>query len=94
MAGVKSTALMFGENTKKWLSLFSMLTLSNLGIAGISAELSWPYFASLVIAASHLYWQVKTVDIHNKENCLKKFVANKWFGAIIFAGVVASRLIQ
>jgi 4-hydroxybenzoate polyprenyltransferase len=49
-----------------------------------------PKMINLFLGAGHLAWQVYTLDIHDKQDCFKKFVSNKWFGAIIFAGILAS----
>jgi len=38
--------------------------------------------------ALHLMWQLRTVDLKNGKDCMNKFVSNKWFGAIVFTGIV------
>lgn len=56
--GVKSTALRFGENTKLWLSGFSLAMLSSLCLAGINCEQTLPYYLSLGLIGGHLSEQV------------------------------------
>ncbi|KAK7340078.1 hypothetical protein VNO77_20771 [Canavalia gladiata] len=90
--GVKSTALRFGDSTKEWITGFGVACLSGLAVSGFNAEIGWPYYASLAVASGHLGWQIWTVDLSSRADCNRKFVSNKWFGAIIFAGILAGRL--
>ena len=46
------------------------------------------------IGAAHLAWQIYTVDINNRQDCMNKFVSNKWFGALIFSGIFVSSLVK
>ncbi|XP_028808579.1 4-hydroxybenzoate geranyltransferase 2 isoform X2 [Neltuma alba] len=90
--GVKSTALRFGESTKKWISGFGVACIGSLAFSGFNAEIGWPYYPFLGAASGHLIWQIWTVDLSSRSDCNKKFVSNKWFGAIIFGGILAGRL--
>ncbi|KAL2632488.1 hypothetical protein R1flu_003967 [Riccia fluitans] len=82
--GVRSTALRFGDKTRTWLAGFSATCMSGLTLAGINADLGWPFYAGIVASGGHLAWQVYTVDINDRADCNSKFVANKWFGAILY----------
>ena len=62
--------------------------------AGYMTEAGIPFYASLVAAGAHLAWQIRTVDLDNREDCMAKFVSNKWFGAVLFSGIVADKLLQ
>ncbi|KAL5573436.1 hypothetical protein UlMin_023033 [Ulmus minor] len=90
--GVKSTALRFGDSTKKWITGFGIACISSLAICGLNAEIEWPYYACLAAASGQLAWQIWTVDLSSRIDCNKKFVSNKWFGAIIFSGILLGRL--
>ncbi|KAF8077318.1 hypothetical protein N665_1046s0006 [Sinapis alba] len=92
--GVKSTALRFGDNTKLWLTGFGTSSMGLLAVSGLSADLGWQYYASLVAALGQLGWQIGTADLSSGADCSRKFVSNKWFGAIIFSGVVLGRTFQ
>uniref|UniRef100_A0A087XQ51 4-hydroxybenzoate polyprenyltransferase, mitochondrial n=1 Tax=Poecilia formosa TaxID=48698 RepID=A0A087XQ51_POEFO len=70
--GVKSTALMFQERTKLWLSGFTAAMLSGLVVAGVNAEQTLPYYAALSAVAVHLARQIYTVDINKAEDCWKQ----------------------
>ena len=61
IVGVKSTALLFKENTPLWLSLFSVSMVSLMTISGYMAEQTYPYYLALGGVATHLSWQVKKI---------------------------------
>ncbi|KAF7825398.1 4-hydroxybenzoate polyprenyltransferase, mitochondrial [Senna tora] len=90
--GVKSTALRFGGLTKEWITGFGIACIGNLALSGVNADIGWPYYAFLATASGQLAWQIWTVDLSSRSDCNKKFVSNKWFGAIIFGGILAGRL--
>lgn len=59
--GVKSTALKFQEQTKPWLSGFTVAMLSGLVAAGVNAEQTLPYYAVLTTVGVHLAHQVRNI---------------------------------
>jgi len=93
LIGVKSTALKFGEKTAPWLAFFYTLTIFGLGVSGYLAELTWPFYMALLVGAAHLIWQIGTLDTEVPKNCLRRFKSNRDFGLLIFAGIVASRVL-
>lgn len=92
LVGVKSTALKFQEQTKLWLSGFTVAMMSGLVVAGVNAEQTLPYYAVLSAVAVHLTHQIYTVDINKPEDCWKKFVSNRNLGLLLFLGIVAGNL--
>ncbi|KAJ4958833.1 hypothetical protein NE237_025944 [Protea cynaroides] len=90
--GVKSTALRFGDLTKNWVTGFAIACISSLTLCGFNADIGWPYYASLMAASGHLAWQIWTVDLSSRADCNRMFVSNKWFGAIIFSGILVGKL--
>ncbi|KAK9274804.1 hypothetical protein L1049_022056 [Liquidambar formosana] len=90
--GVKSTALRFGDSTKEWISGFGIACISSLALSGFNADIGWPYYACLAAGSGHLGWQIWTVDLSSRADCNRKFVSNKWFGAIIFSGILFGQL--
>jgi 4-hydroxybenzoate polyprenyltransferase len=73
-AGVKSTALLFGDNVREILVLFAGIFVASLIIIGILNEQGPAYF---VIACggttAHLVWQLTTWKIHDPVDCSAKF---------------------
>ncbi|XP_074282161.1 4-hydroxybenzoate polyprenyltransferase, mitochondrial-like isoform X2 [Silene latifolia] len=90
--GVKSTALRFGESTKEWLSGFGVACSAGLALSGYNADLGWPYYICLTAASGQLAWQIYTVDLSKRADCNRMFVSNKWFGALVFSGILLGRL--
>jgi 4-hydroxybenzoate polyprenyltransferase len=87
-AGVKSTALLFGERTKPMLVLFYGLAVTLIGLAGLAAGAGLWFGIGLAGFAAHLGWQIATVDISDTASCLQRFRANRDAGLLLFAGLV------
>ena len=94
--GVKSTALTLGDG-RAGLALFGALSIgSYAALAATTAStvsLHPVYYPLLGAGAAHLAWQVATVDLNSRADCLRKFQSNHHFGAILFAAIVAGRLL-
>ncbi|KAI5479146.1 4-hydroxybenzoate hexaprenyltransferase [Pseudohyphozyma bogoriensis] len=93
-AGVKSTALLFGENTRPILTGFSASFISLLTLAGYLNHQSLPfYLISVGGSAMHLLWQLRTADLETRESCWKVFKSNRDLGAIVWLGMVTDYLV-
>ncbi|XP_023493578.1 4-hydroxybenzoate polyprenyltransferase, mitochondrial isoform X3 [Equus przewalskii] len=92
LIGLKSTALWFREDTKQWLSGFSVAMVGALSLVGVSSEQTAPYYAALAAVGAHLARQIYTLDIHRPEDCWDKFTSNRTVGLIIFLGIVLGNL--
>ncbi|OMP03927.1 UbiA prenyltransferase family [Corchorus olitorius] len=90
--GVKSTALRFGDLTKQWTAGFGIACISSLALSGLNADIGWPYYAFLTAASGQLAWQIWTVNLACRADCNRKFVSNKWFGALVFSGILFGRV--
>lgn len=89
MLGLKSTAIRFGKNTRRWLGgLFALAILLWTG-AALTAGAGAVLLTALAIIAAHFIWQVRTLDIADSDNCLERFRSNRTVGAIFFAGILA-----
>lgn len=62
-------------------------------LAGYMMGAGLPYYAGVTAAACHYTWQLTEVDLGSRQDCLAKFVSNKWFGALVFSGIVADKLL-
>ena len=88
LAGLKSTALLFGERTKPMLAIFFTAAVVLIGIAGLGAGARAPFALSLAAFAAHLAWQVVRLDIADPALCLTLFQSNRDAGLILFAGLL------
>ncbi|XP_012502627.1 PREDICTED: 4-hydroxybenzoate polyprenyltransferase, mitochondrial [Propithecus coquereli] len=92
LIGLKSTALLLGDNTKQWLSGFGVAMLGALGLVGVNSSQAAPYYAALLAMGAHLAHQVYTLDIHRPEDCWEKFTSNRTIGLMLFLGIVLGNL--
>ena len=86
--GIKSTALLFQENTAPMLTAFYAGAVVLIGIAGWMAGGGLIFFAGLAAFAVHLGWQVKRLDINDSAHCLKQFKSNRDAGLILFVAML------
>ena len=93
VVGVRSTALLFAEHTRLWLTLFYTLTILMFALSGWLADLHAIYYYLLALAALHLVVQIVWVDTDDSETCLKVFRFNHLFGVIVFAALVLAQLV-
>ena len=87
LAGVKSTALLFGAGTPLWVSGFYAAALVLLALAGWLAGLGWPFFAGLAVVAVQFAWQVRSLDIDDPDRCLALFKSNRFAGLLVLAAI-------
>ena len=88
--GVKSTALRFGDNSKRWLTGFACATVANLSLCGHMAGLGYPYQLSVAAVSLHFAWQLAAVDLTSRPSCMTTFIANVQVGFIILIGIIAA----
>jgi len=94
LIGVKSTARLFGEVTKKWLFGFQVLAVLLMALAAIIALTPQQNPVSLLVAllaawgfGMHMMWQLRGLDINDGDTCLRLFRSNR------DAGLIASALL-
>jgi len=87
--GIHSSALFFGRYDVLAVMLCYLATLLLLGLAGQMAGLSVAYFGGLLAAAGIALYHYTLIKTRSRELCFKAFLHNNWFGAAVFAGIVA-----
>ena len=88
--GVKSTAILFGNNTKYWVaSFYSLMTLS-LCIFGIISSQKLLFFLFLVTVVTHQLLQISKLDIKSSKVCLALFKSNQYLGLLICLALLSS----
>jgi 4-hydroxybenzoate polyprenyltransferase len=94
LIGVKSTALLFGERTKRMLAVFFTLAVVLIGAAGAAAHAGAAFAVGLLGFAIHLAWQIWRLDITDPDLCLALFKSNQDAGLILFGGLVFDALLR
>jgi len=92
LAGVKSTARLFGERTRPFLAACYAAALVALGIAGWLAGLGVWFWPALVLPAVLLSYQLVTLDIHDPAGCLRLFRLNRETGIAVAAAILVGWL--
>jgi 4-hydroxybenzoate polyprenyltransferase len=92
IVGVRSTARLFGENTKLWLTGLYGGALMLFALAYAAAEVPMPALAGLLAAGAHMIRQIRLLDIDNPDQCLKLFKSNNVVGWLIFLGLIGGGL--
>lgn len=91
--GVKSTAILFGDDDKLIVGILQGLAIAILILAGVKFELNWPYYLGLVIASGFAVYQQWLIKDRDRDQCFQAFLNNNWFGAAVFAGIFFNYLI-
>lgn len=90
--GLKTSAITFGRFDVLAVGLCYFASLALLVVVGVLMQWQWPYYVGLLvalsIAATHLIW----IGQREPAACFRAFRHNNWFGAAIFAGIVAQYL--
>ncbi len=93
MLGLKSTALKFGANVKRWLAGFYAVAFACFCLAAWLASVpTLPFSALAIAAAMHLAWQVVDLKPADGTDAHSKFRSNHTFGLIVFAAIVVANI--
>ncbi|MCY6381700.1 4-hydroxybenzoate octaprenyltransferase [Hoeflea prorocentri] len=89
LVGVRSTARLFGEKTKIWLSGIYAAAIALMAVSVWLAGGAWPVYVGLLAAGIMLARQIAVVNIDDGDQCLALFRSNNLVGWIVFAGLAA-----
>lgn len=89
-AGVKSIAILFGEQDRLMTSIMQIISLYALFLGGQRFDLAWPYSLSLVIVAGLFCYQQWLIRQRQPQLCFQAFLHNNWVGLVIFVGIMLS----
>ncbi len=85
--GVKSTAILFGNQDKLIIGIIQLLLIFNLLLIGHRADLSGFYYLGVTAASVFAAYQQYLIRDRRRELCFQAFLNNNWFGMVLFAGV-------
>ncbi len=90
--GVKSTALLFGENVARNVLICyvvaSVLTYTSFKMCNVSVAILY----ACLLAAAILAWQIYQLEYNDKPNYAILFKSNVWVGAIIVVGLMLEKI--
>jgi len=92
IVGVRSTARLFGENTRPFLAACYAGAMLMLVLAGWLAGLGVWFYPMLILPAVLLARQVIALDIHDPAGCLRLFRSNREAGLAIGLAILTGWL--
>ena len=90
--GVKSTSIKFKNNPKQFLTLCYLITSICTLLSGYLMNFNIIFFIIMIIPITHLFLQVKNLNINNSQNCMKIFKSNNIFGFFILLNILAGNI--
>jgi 4-hydroxybenzoate polyprenyltransferase len=94
IAGIRSTALLFGRRTKMAVAAFYGGAALLMVLALYWASVGLFAYIGVGLFASHLVWQVKRVDHQNGASALAIFRSNRNAGLILFGGLALDAAVR
>jgi 4-hydroxybenzoate polyprenyltransferase len=91
--GVKSTAILFGDDDKVITAMLQVCVILVLLMAGPRFDMSFIYYAGLIAASGLFVYQQQLIRYRETDKCFKAFLNNNWVGAVIFTGIALHYLI-
>jgi 4-hydroxybenzoate polyprenyltransferase len=86
--GIKSTAILFGQQDKLIIGLLQGAALLCLFCAGQAFNLGVSFYIGLAVAAGLFVYHQILIRERKPENCFRAFLHNSWVGAVIFISIV------
>ena len=87
--GIRTAAITFGRFDVVAVMSCYAITLGILGAIGRDLQYGYGYFGGLVLAAAIAAYHYTLIRDRDRDGCFKAFRHNNWFGAAVFAGIVA-----
>lgn len=90
--GVKSTAILFGQQDKRIVGLLQISTLGLLFTAGELLAFGWPFHLALIISAGLFSYQQMLIANRERMKCFQAFLNNHYVGLVIFIALFIEHL--
>lgn len=88
LAGVKSTAILFGEDDLAIIGVLQLSFLLVMVLIGSQLDMSISYYIGIFLASLLSVYQQKIAKNKEPAYCLLAFLNNNWVGGVIFLGIV------
>jgi len=87
--GIKTSAITFGRFDVVAVMLCYFAALGILAAIGQDLKYGVAYYVGLAVAATIAGYHCMLIRGRDRQRCFKAFLHNNWFGAAVFAGIVA-----
>lgn len=91
--GIKSTAILFGEQDRIIIVVLQGLALMALILAGLQQQLAWPFYLGIIAAGTLFGYQWHITATRDPGQCFVAFLNNNWVGLVLFLGIFSENLI-
>lgn len=92
--GVHSTAVVFGDQIRPILIMFSCVLSSLVSYAGVLNGQGIPFFIGVALGTYYLVQLIARLDFENKESCDDVLINNTWFGFWVWAGAMVDYVVK
>lgn len=86
--GVKSTAILFGDQDRLATAVLQFLTVLALAMVGNRFQLGLIFQLSLLVVIGLMSYQQYLIRHRQRDACFQAFLNNNWVGMVIFIGIV------
>jgi 4-hydroxybenzoate polyprenyltransferase len=86
--GIKSTAILFGDDDKVIIGILQASFLLVLALVGIQLDMGGAYYLAIIVSIALFVYQYQMTLTKESAQCLQAFLNNNWVGAVLFAGIV------
>ncbi len=94
IAGIRSTALLFGAQTPLAVGIFYALASLMTFAALISAGVGWVAYTGATLFSAHLFHQTRRIRLNGGALALKLFRSNRDAGLLLFAGLALDAAVR
>jgi len=86
--GLKSTAILFGDNDKIIVGIMQFIVAMMLTGIGLLESLGGFYYLGIALASVFFIYQQYLIRNRESVPCFHAFLNNNWFGLVVFAGLL------
>lgn len=92
--GLKSTAILFGDNDRLIVGLMQLSVVILLAILGALESFGYIYYLALFFASIFFVFQQYLIRERDRKLCFRAFLNNNWFGMVVFIGLALDYFLQ
>jgi 4-hydroxybenzoate polyprenyltransferase len=86
--GLKSTAILFGDNDKLIVGIMQLIVAMMLTGIGLLNSLGGFYYFGIALASVFFVYQQYLIRDRESVPCFHAFLNNNWFGMVVFIGLM------
>ncbi len=86
--GVKSTAILFGNNDRIITATLQVMTILSLIMVATRFDLGVYFYGGLGLASLLFWYQQWLIKYRDPQDCFRAFLHNNWVGFVIFLGLL------